>query len=132
MKKIAIVIALIVAVLGCSKELRELPLNESVGLDYGRLYRNPDYNLGIVLDSVTQDSRCPVGVECFWAGNAAARFIFIVDNNTTKFSLNTTPPFQRDTTIAGFKIELLGLKPYPEYQHPIKQEDYIAEIKISK
>ena len=132
MKKMALFFLMVLAVLSCSKEGTRLVLNDPVSLHYNRLYNNGDYNISIVLDSVTQDSRCPLGVECIWAGNALARFIFIADNNSTKFSLNTLASFRRDTTIAGFKIELLALKPYPEYPHPIKQEDYIAEIRITK
>jgi hypothetical protein len=131
MKKMALYFIMIFAILSCSKEGTGLVLNDPVNLYYNRLYNNGDHNISIMLDSVTQDSRCPSGVECIWAGNAVARFIFIADNNSTKFSLNTLSSFRRDTTIAGFKIELLSLKPYPEYPHPIKQEDYIAEIKIT-
>jgi hypothetical protein len=132
MKTMVYYIITVLAVLSCSKEEGVLMLNDSVSIVYSRSYHNNDYNISILLDSVTQDSRCPRGVECFWEGNAAARFIFTADNNSTKFSLNTAHSFRRDTTIAGFKIELLELKPYPQYLHPIKQEDYIAEIRITK
>jgi hypothetical protein len=132
MKKMALFFLMVLAVLSCSKEGTGLVLNDPVSLYYNRLYNNGDHNISIMLDSVTQDSRCPTGVVCIWEGNAKARLIFTADNNTTKFSLNTAATFRRDTTIAGFKIELLALKPYPEYLHPIKQEDYIAEIRITK
>jgi hypothetical protein len=132
MKTIAFYMITVLAVLSCSEEGHDLILNDSISIVYNRLYHNNDYNISILLDSVTQDSRCPTGVECFWEGNAAARFIFAVNNDSTKFSLNTASSFRRDTTIAGFKIKLLELKPYPQYLHPIKQEDYIAEIRITK
>ncbi len=131
MKKMALYMIMMMAVLGCAKEGGGLMLNDPFSIFYGKLYNSSEYNISIVLDSVLQDSRCPTGVECIWAGNAAVRFIFTEGNNSAKFILNTTLS-PKDTTIAGFKIELISLKPYPVYLHEIKQQDYIAEIKISR
>jgi hypothetical protein len=110
----------------------DLTLNDSIEIAFRRLYNNYDFDICIMLDSVTEDSRCPKSVVCVWEGNAKAKFSFTRGNTMTEFSLNTASSFRKDTTVAGFKIQLLGLMPYPVVPGIIKQADYIAEIKISK
>jgi len=109
-----------------------LLLNDTISLVYGKTYVNYEKNISIKLDSVTEDSRCPVNVECIWAGNARAKFILNSNNQLTRFSLNTSSGFRNDTIISGYDIKLIELKPYPVYTHPINQTDYIARIKITR
>src|ERR1041384_3412543 len=48
-----------------------------------------DFKLGFV--NVTQDSRCPEGTTCIWAGNARLRLRVVSANGASKeFELNTT------------------------------------------
>jgi len=110
----------------------DLILNDSIDIGFQRLYNNYDYHISLMLDYITEDSRCPTSVVCVWEGNAKAKFSFTSGNTMTEFFLNTAASFRKDTTIAGFKIQLLGLKPYPIIPGPIKQADYTATIKITK
>jgi len=113
------------------RKCSDLTLNDTVELVYGKIYRNYEKNISIQLDSVTEESRCPLNVECFWAGNAIVKFKFTVNDIPTIFYLNTSGGFVSDITISGYRIQLLGLMPYPVYPNPIKQADYIAKIKIT-
>jgi hypothetical protein len=48
------------------------------------------------------------------------------------FNLNTHRGFATEMIIDGYKFSLVGLSPYPVYEHPIKQEDYETEIIVTR
>jgi hypothetical protein len=100
-------------------------------IDYGKTYYDYNDMISIGIDSILEDSRCPSGVMCVWEGNAKVRFNFIQNNNLTKFSLNTANSFRKDTLVAGYKIQMINVKPYPVYPDFINQNDYKAIIKIT-
>jgi len=113
------------------RKCSDLILNDTIGLIYGKTYRNYEKNISIKLDSVTEDSRCPYNVECLWEGNATAKFKFFQQKTLSVFFLNTSGGFVRDTIISGYKIQFIYLKPYPVFPNPIHQTDYMAGIKIT-
>lgn len=114
------------------RKCSNLLFNDTISLVYGKTYENYEKSISIKLDSVTEDSRCPINVECIWAGNARAKFILNSNNYLSGFSLNTSTGFRNDTIISGYDIKLIELKPYPVYLHPINQREYIARIKITR
>ena len=118
----------------CKNEIRQstLQLDKSIELKYGEIIKNTDYQISIVLDSVLNDSRCPRGAECIWAGNAQVRFVYSSANSKVSFVLNTLSSFRTDSLIDGYRIKLEKLTPYPELGIEIKQADYKAEIEIKK
>ena len=134
MKIILAEVFVLVALFCCKNDFISAPLvlNKPIELRYGEISKNADYNISIVLDSVLNDSRCPIGMECIWAGNAEVRFIYSSANSTQPFVLNTLTSFPTDTLIEGYRIKLNTLTPYPEAGLVIKQVDYKAEIQITK
>ena len=77
-----------------------------------------------MLDSVLNDSRCPTGAECIWAGNAAVRFTYTSASSKVSFVLNTISSFRTDSLIEGYRIRMTKLSPYPVLGVAIKQSDY--------
>ena len=67
-------------------------------------------------DSV-YDSRCPLNMECFWAGEATVKLSLRIGTSQKQSfklsTLNSSPAFKNDTTISGYKIKLLSVSPYP-------------------
>jgi len=114
------------------RKCSDLTLNDTLELLYGKTYRNFEKSISIKLDSITEDSRCPYNVECVWAGNAKVKFDFTYNNLLSFFSLNTSTGFRNDTTLSGYEIKLIDLKPYPVYPNPILQRDYTVRIKITR
>lgn len=89
----------------------------------------------ICFDDVVEDSRCPLGVECFWQGTAVGKFSFTVNNDQGKITLSTVNLpglFNRDTILMGYKVEFVGLLPYPDVHISSPITDYKAKIKITK
>jgi hypothetical protein len=110
-----------------------LILNDTIELKQNEISFNYENGISILFDSVLTDSRCPKRVYCFWAGNAAVRFIFSDNNNKTSFILNTLGSnfFRTDSLIGEYRIKLLNLYPYPDRDTiKIKQENYRAEVII--
>jgi hypothetical protein len=88
----------------------------------------------ICFDSLIEDSRCPKGVECVWAGMAIAKFIFTLNNDQHPMTLSTLNlhVFPSDTTIMGYKIEFIDLLPYADTNSNRDISEYKAELKVTK
>ena len=75
----------------------------------------------ICYDSLVSDSRCPADGVCIWQGEATGKFSFTV-NNATKHTLALSTlnygPYNRDTIVGNYKIELLAIDPYPRVHAP--------------
>jgi len=93
---------------------------------------NEKYGFTIQLDSITEDSRCPEGAECIWAGNARAKFKLTVNNSYHQFSLNTISAFRNDTVIGGIRYKLINISPYPSVNKIFKYNNYSAVVAVSK
>lgn len=104
----------------------------TVEIKYGETKSSLNDGMGVKLDSVLNDSRCPRLGQCCWMGNAEVRFIYSNNNESINFVLNTCPNFRTDTLIDGYRIKLVKLNPYPETGGDIMPEDYCAEILIIK
>jgi len=72
----------------------------------------------ICFDSLLQDSRCPIGSECFWQGTALIKVSFHETSQTHIFtmSLKGFPGlgYPADTTINGYRVIFIDLKPLPD------------------
>ena len=89
----------------------------------------------LFFERVSEDSRCPTGVQCPWEGNAAARFEVSLDNaelDPRPIVLNTTLE-PRQTDKFGVTIFLEGLDPNPvDPGPPIDPAAYLAELAVSR
>ena len=88
--------------------------------------------LKIKFISVTEDSRCPVNVECVWAGNAKVKIQLVVpggDSGIFEFNTNTgTKANQAD----AYRVELVSLTPGRRSNKKIRQRDYRVTISVIK
>src|SRR6476620_7227249 len=70
--------------------------------------------VSLCFDSVLQDSRCPMYMDCIWAGYVLAEFTFHEGGNTNPLRLSSKPGLPGpDTTISGYHIRLITVNPYP-------------------
>ena len=76
--------------------------------------------------AVPEDSRCPSGVQCIWAGNAQASLKL----DDTPFALNTTVE-PREAVVAGFRFELVQLTARPEGSDTTPAR-YSATLKVTR
>ncbi|AEE19381.1 hypothetical protein JM84_0256 [Dokdonia sp. Hel_I_63] len=85
------------------------------------------------LVNVIEDSRCPQGVDCIWAGNAKVVVELTSESGkktTKEIILNggrVAPIYSED----GLVISIKGLAPYPTSLSKIKASDYYLRVEVS-
>lgn len=88
--------------------------------------------LKIKFDRVLEDSRCPVGTECIWEGNA--RISIKVTANRQKprtIELNTNSG-DKSVNIGGRIIELVSVSPERTAEKPIPSSVYRIRLRVTK
>ncbi|WP_420208434.1 hypothetical protein [Candidatus Electronema sp. JC] len=115
----------------CAKDKPEdpAPPPKLIELNYGGSVEED--GLRIHFASVTSDSRCPIGVQCVWTGNAEIVLELSGDGNHAAV-LNTNPQFQQSYRTSEHVVTLKELKPYPEEGQPIALNDYVAVLTAEK
>lgn len=81
---------------------------------------------------LVEDSRCPEGVDCIWAGNGKISLtVKRGKHKSVSFELNTmTEP--KSFTYENYEITLVKLAPYPKKDITIKRQDYVATLKVTR
>lgn len=91
----------------------------------------------IVLTKVVNDSRCPEGVQCIWAGEVIVEVSVYQDNKEIEKETLTFTPKNQEEMVAWFTQRLpktekpllsVGVEPYPKKDTPIKFEDYFIKL----
>lgn len=89
--------------------------------------------LRITFEGVGEDSRCPSGGQCVWAGDAAAAFsIQKPPAAAARRTLHTSGRFERRTDYGDFVVRLEDLKPYPKDGEAIAADDYRAILIVTR
>jgi hypothetical protein len=130
--------------ISCKKENTIEPKTEPHSpytIKYGETLTLPSLDLKIGFREILEDSRCPIGVMCFWQGRARIN-VWIVTSVTDTITIapmiygnsskeDTIHHIPTDTL--GYRITLQQLDPYPVFgdtTHTIT--DYTALISIIK
>ena len=121
-------------VLFSCKKNPELRTSSSVSLKNCTLVEDKTDHVNVCLDSLIEDSRCPLEVVCIWQGTAIAKFSVTVNDHQQPVTLSTfkLPGFPSDTILMGYKIEFVDLLPYPDINKSHDISEYRAELKITK
>jgi hypothetical protein len=97
--------------------------NETVTLD----------GLAITFEGVGEDSRCPTGETCVWAGDATAAFVFEKAPAAAMHrTLHTNGRFERQAGYDRFAIHLEDIRPYPKTGASIARGDYQATLVVTR
>lgn len=91
-----------------------------------------DEDLKITFVAVTEDSRCPEGATCFWAGNGRVRLMLREPKGEcVEVDLNTAA-LPHEYEFGEYKIALAGLSPHPSINAAPKPGDYTATLVVTK
>jgi hypothetical protein len=104
----------------------------TVNLRAGEFVRLPQLGFIARFDSVTSDSRCPLGAECVWQGDGATRISILRDvDQAVTCTLHTTlsPTL---ILVNGVAVRLKELDPYPQLGAIMNQSVYIAVLEINR
>jgi len=90
-----------------------------ISLKQGQAYVLPNTGIRILFDQVLEDSRCPEGVNCVWAGVGIVQLEVVsklakrsVETLATATNLNMGP--KQSTLFDGHRIRLGSLDPSPK------------------
>ncbi len=105
-------------------EIFDLKLNQSTQLEGG--------DLKITFTAVTEDSRCPKGVNCIQEGqiSIALAVASASQSNTLSFTRRASQTDNINKSFENYKIQWLAVTPYPEDGKKIKPEDYNLRIAV--
>ncbi len=141
MKKIFLCIVILFA--SCKKESTNEPQNEPpppYTLLYGQVITIKSLSLELGFRDVTDDSRCPKEVMCYWEGIAHSSLWIKSSGSDTIFVTASIRGYceRKDTTrhiavdTSGFRITLMQLDPYPVHTTTHPKSDYSALVNIIK
>ena len=85
----------------------------------------------LLLAAVPEDSRCPEGVNCIWAGSVGVELVFCGPKSERTARLNTnTPP--RALKYRGRYFHISGVSPKKVEGSEIKPSDYVVTLAVSQ
>ena len=89
-------------------------------------------HLTVKFVSLVEDSRCPIGTNCIWAGNAKIKIeVSNRGRNKQTFEVNTNLG-PKGATYDGYQIELVDLTPVPKENIRINRNGYVATFAVSR
>lgn len=104
---------------------------ETIVLKIGQQVALQDLDESILFSSIAEDSRCPEGTHCMWAGQARVQLKH--KGNTIELKV---PGMKEDVdlhkTYDGWVIHISKLAPYPRDGVEIKAGDYQLHLRIQK
>ena len=121
--------ALVVWAQPCDK--KGVHLSKQFDVKVGQEVTVEGEGLKIGFASVGEDSRCPEGVNCIWAGNAKVAVKLQKGKSTASVDLNTGVDPKRHSYM-GYEVTLVDLRPYPKVDTTIDKNGYVATLVVSK
>lgn len=108
------------------------PGEETVTLHEGEEAALFGGELRVQFVGVTQDSRCPQGAQCIWAGNARVE-LRLQNHNGSSLVLSVNSRLEPKVVDFGpYHARLIELSPYPRLNAPPAPKGYQATIAVSR
>jgi hypothetical protein len=112
--------------------VKEAALGQEFELKLGQQVLIENERLRISFTNVAEDSRCPEGVQCVWAGNGKVVLRLIKTRKraaTMKLNTGVDP---KQNAYQGYEVKLVSLNPYPKKNVRIKMREYVATLVVSR
>ncbi|NRB49769.1 MAG: hypothetical protein HRU41_18955 [Saprospiraceae bacterium] len=135
MKKLHIcLLGLALMAMQCEEQLPSFELEKPFSLQIGEQKAAAGATDMIVhFTQVTEDSRCPKGVNCVWEGEAVAELV-LGKMGADTLALTYRPGREKASVgrASGYSFRLIEVNPYPEKGQTIEKEDYQIVLEIKK
>ena len=122
--------------------VNETPLKKEGKIIYFREGENKflqEFQMNVTFKNITEDSRCPEGTQCVWAGVAVANVEFMSTTSRPMILQLSTAEvkgkdYHKTQSFNGYSISLKEITPYPTSQKGTKSLSgmYKIGIEISK
>ncbi len=119
-------------------------LGDTVAIAIGETLHESD-SFWVRLDSITEDSRCPEGAMCVWAGRAVARMTVGNNDTSLQFMFSThwrdssrTHRVRFETDPGAFpeapvyEVTMTGVTPYPVVGEVIRPREYRVHFTVQR
>lgn len=107
------------------------PLGDTLALPFGVPLRVEGTPLRLTFRAVEEDSRCPTGVTCVWAGNARIVIEAEVDGGTAVPLLLNTAVEPHGASAASWVVTLVGVDPWPAEGVAAPPEAHTARVTVA-
>lgn len=115
-----------------SCETKEVALTKQFKLNVGEEARVSEAGIKVSLVSIVEDSRCPTGVQCIWAGNGKVSVkLSKGKGQAVSVELNTSAG-PKSSTFQGYEVRLVSLDPYPKDGVKISKDAYVVTLMVCK
>jgi len=81
---------------------------------------------------VSDDSRCPVDVQCVWAGDAKIELTISRAGSADDAKVLSLTPPNNETTSGDLRIRFVGLAPAPRSTEDRTQRKYVAHLVVNR
>ena len=105
---------------------------DTLTLKFGKQAKAHHSRLKIRFVEVSEDSRCPAGVACVWAGNARVKFEVTSRGGATKTFEANTGVGPKGDQFDGWAIELVSLTPLPTTKGKPEPKRYTATFTVTR
>ncbi len=120
-----------IVITGCD-DVVSADLNVEFFIRPGQKVDVRESGLEITFSRVIEDSRCPKGVECVWAGNGKVELSIHFPGEKERVQELNTNLEPKDIMAGEYKIRLVELQPYPEKSQENLQEKYRLKLIVEK
>ena len=114
------------------EETPVVPVDQEFGLKIGQTVAIQGALVLISFTAVTEDSRCPEGATCLFAGNSKIAIKLVALGSAQMSAELNTATGQKETAYRGYAVRLQSLSPYPRQNVETRKEDYVATLRVSK
>ena len=125
----------LVLAIGCTNITSSIQtkLGQEFSLSIGQTAAITGEDLKVKFVEVVEDSRCPSGVECPWAGRVSC-IIELTQNRATSKTVLTQSGLTEGYAIETYELYQLKFRvePYPQAGKAINKSDYRLLLTISK
>lgn len=94
-----------------------------------------EQDLSVRFLQIAEDSRCPTGAQCIWAGQVTASLkIGHGGQSSEEAALTLRPGGEELATreLFGFCFTLLGVEPHPAVDVPVSPDTYTVALRVSR
>jgi len=127
-------ILLLVLITGCigGNELVKADLGQKFSLHIGQTAQIQNEPLSIRFNGIAGDSRCPTGVQCFWAGEVKCDVVVTYQGSPSNMTLTQSGADQSaETTYNEYRL-IYSVEPYPEAGKQISTAEYRLILTVEK
>jgi hypothetical protein len=84
----------------------------------------------LTFKDVRTDSRCPIDVQCVWAGEAKIGVVISGNGTAEETKILSLPPADSETRAGSLRIRLVGLAPVPRQADVGTRRAYVAQLVV--